>query len=80
MIDTPPEETRRRNADRAYVVPATALATQLKRFGEVRAELDAEGWDVVARRCGPTPAVVAETPDSGGGPDRTTAAPRRGSP
>ena len=47
VIDTPPEETRRRNADRAYVVPATALATQLKRFGEVRAELDAEGWDLV---------------------------------
>ena len=47
-IDTPPEETRRRNADRAYVVPAAALATQLKRFREVRdVELPDEGWDVV---------------------------------
>jgi len=47
VIDTPPEETRRRNADRAYVVPATALTAQLKRFREVRAELEDEGWELV---------------------------------
>ncbi len=47
LLDTPPEETRRRNADRAYVVPAPALTQQLKRFKEVRAEIDQEGWDLV---------------------------------
>jgi alkanesulfonate monooxygenase SsuD/methylene tetrahydromethanopterin reductase-like flavin-dependent oxidoreductase (luciferase family)/predicted kinase len=47
VIDTPPEETRRRNADRSYVVPAPALTTQLRRFREVRHELDDEGWDLV---------------------------------
>jgi alkanesulfonate monooxygenase SsuD/methylene tetrahydromethanopterin reductase-like flavin-dependent oxidoreductase (luciferase family)/predicted kinase len=47
VVDTPPEETRRRNADRAYVVPATALTHQLRRFAEVREELDSEGWDLV---------------------------------
>jgi alkanesulfonate monooxygenase SsuD/methylene tetrahydromethanopterin reductase-like flavin-dependent oxidoreductase (luciferase family)/predicted kinase len=47
VIDTPPEETRRRNADRSYVVPATALTQQLRRFQEARAELVDEGWDVV---------------------------------
>ena len=67
VIDTPPEETRRRNADRAYVVPATALATQLKRFGEVRAELDAEGWDRV-HVVRPDSPVVAETPDPAAAP------------
>ena len=77
VIDTPPEETRRRNADRAYVVPATALATQLKRFGEVRAELDAEGWDLV-HVVRPDSPVVAETPAPRLLPP-PTAAPRRGS-
>ncbi len=47
VIDTPPEETRRRNADRAYVVPASALAAQLKRVAQVRTELADEGWDEV---------------------------------
>jgi alkanesulfonate monooxygenase SsuD/methylene tetrahydromethanopterin reductase-like flavin-dependent oxidoreductase (luciferase family)/predicted kinase len=47
VIDTPPEETRRRNADRSYVVPATALTQQLRRFQDARAEVDDEGWDVV---------------------------------
>ncbi len=47
VLDTPPEETRRRNADRAYVVPAGALNQQLRRFKEVVAELDEEGWDVI---------------------------------
>jgi alkanesulfonate monooxygenase SsuD/methylene tetrahydromethanopterin reductase-like flavin-dependent oxidoreductase (luciferase family)/predicted kinase len=47
VVDTPAEETRRRNADRAYVVPATALTQQLRRFKDVRAELEDEGWDLV---------------------------------
>ena len=67
VIDTPPEETRRRNADRAYVVPATALATQLKRFGEARAELDTEGWDLV-HVVRPDSSVVAEVPDPAAAP------------
>jgi alkanesulfonate monooxygenase SsuD/methylene tetrahydromethanopterin reductase-like flavin-dependent oxidoreductase (luciferase family)/predicted kinase len=62
VIDTPPEETRRRNADRAYVVPAPALAGQLKRFREVRdVELPDEGWDGV-HVVTPDSPVVAETP------------------
>jgi alkanesulfonate monooxygenase SsuD/methylene tetrahydromethanopterin reductase-like flavin-dependent oxidoreductase (luciferase family)/predicted kinase len=47
LVDTPPGETRRRNADRAYVVPAPALTGQLQRFGRVRAEVAEEGWDHV---------------------------------
>jgi alkanesulfonate monooxygenase SsuD/methylene tetrahydromethanopterin reductase-like flavin-dependent oxidoreductase (luciferase family)/predicted kinase len=47
LVDTPPDETRRRNANRAYVVPAPALSQQLKRFAQVRTEVDEEGWDVV---------------------------------
>jgi alkanesulfonate monooxygenase SsuD/methylene tetrahydromethanopterin reductase-like flavin-dependent oxidoreductase (luciferase family)/predicted kinase len=47
VVDTPARETRRRNADRAYVVPADALNQQLRRFQEVRTELDEEGWDVI---------------------------------
>ena len=66
VVDTPPEETRRRNADRAYVVPATALAQQLRRFRETRAELEDEGWDLV-HVVTPEIAVVTEPP--------TTAAP-----
>jgi alkanesulfonate monooxygenase SsuD/methylene tetrahydromethanopterin reductase-like flavin-dependent oxidoreductase (luciferase family)/predicted kinase len=47
LVDTPPAETRRRNADRAYVVPAPALAQQLRRFAHVRQEVEQEGWDLV---------------------------------
>jgi alkanesulfonate monooxygenase SsuD/methylene tetrahydromethanopterin reductase-like flavin-dependent oxidoreductase (luciferase family)/predicted kinase len=62
VIDTPPEETRRRNADRAYVVPAPALGAQLKRFREVRdVELPGEGWDLV-HVVTPDSPVVIETP------------------
>jgi alkanesulfonate monooxygenase SsuD/methylene tetrahydromethanopterin reductase-like flavin-dependent oxidoreductase (luciferase family)/predicted kinase len=66
VVDTPPEETRRRNADRAYVVPATALTQQLRRFKEVRGELEQEGWDLVH-------VVVPES--SGTQPSRAAAAP-----
>ncbi len=47
LIDTPPDETRRRNADRAYVVPAPALAQQIKRFEDARSRIAEEGWDLV---------------------------------
>ena len=47
VIDTPEAENRRRNADRPYAVPASALTTQRRRFREVRGEIDAEGWDLV---------------------------------
>jgi alkanesulfonate monooxygenase SsuD/methylene tetrahydromethanopterin reductase-like flavin-dependent oxidoreductase (luciferase family)/predicted kinase len=61
VIDTPAEDTRRRNADRAYVVPAPALTQQLRRFKEVRGELDDEGWDLV-HVVTPDPAVAAPPP------------------
>ena len=60
LVDTPPAETRRRNADRAYVVPAAALTTQLRRFADVRAEVDDEGWDVVHVVTPEASATVAE--------------------
>ena len=47
VIDTPEAENRRRNLDRPYAVPASALATQRRRFRDVREEIDEEGWDVV---------------------------------
>ena len=47
VIDTPEAENRRRNTDRPYAVPASALTTQRRRFREVRGEIDAEGWDLV---------------------------------
>ncbi len=61
VVDTPPEETRRRNAERAYVVPATALTQQLRRFKESRAELEDEGWDLV-HVVTPEIAIVTEPP------------------
>ncbi len=58
VIDTPAAETRRRNADRDHVVPATALGQQLRRARQVRAEIETESWDQVH--------VVS--PDDGGAP------------
>ncbi len=47
LLDTPPEECRRRNRERDRPVPAPALAGQLKRAEAARTQLDLEGWDVV---------------------------------
>ncbi len=67
VVDTPPQETRRRNADRSYVVPATALSQQLRRFKEARAELDREGWDVI-HVVTPDSLVAAEMPAKAASP------------
>ena len=47
LLDTPDAECRRRNAARDRPVPAPALAGQLRSARDVRAVLEAEGWDLV---------------------------------
>jgi alkanesulfonate monooxygenase SsuD/methylene tetrahydromethanopterin reductase-like flavin-dependent oxidoreductase (luciferase family)/predicted kinase len=70
VIDTPEAENRRRNTDRPYAVPASALTTQRRRFREVRGEIDAEGWDIVhvvapdaAATDEPTPGIAPPASD-----------------
>ena len=46
VLDTPAAVCRARNAARDRPVPAAVLTGQLARLREVRAELEAEGWDV----------------------------------
>jgi alkanesulfonate monooxygenase SsuD/methylene tetrahydromethanopterin reductase-like flavin-dependent oxidoreductase (luciferase family)/predicted kinase len=48
LLDTPDAECRRRNAARDRPVPAPVLAGQLRSVRDVRGQLDAEGWDLVA--------------------------------
>jgi alkanesulfonate monooxygenase SsuD/methylene tetrahydromethanopterin reductase-like flavin-dependent oxidoreductase (luciferase family)/predicted kinase len=48
-FDTEDAECRRRNAARDRPVPAPVLASQLKRYRLVLAELAAEGWHLVER-------------------------------
>ncbi len=47
VFDTDPALCRARNRERAVPVPAPALTSQLRRMGDVHAELAAEGWDRV---------------------------------
>ena len=47
VFDVPAELARERNARRDRPVPAPALRAQLIRAGQVSAELDDEGWDLV---------------------------------
>jgi alkanesulfonate monooxygenase SsuD/methylene tetrahydromethanopterin reductase-like flavin-dependent oxidoreductase (luciferase family)/predicted kinase len=47
LFDVPAVLARERNARRDRPVPATALAAQLSRAAQVRAEIEAEGWDQV---------------------------------
>lgn len=65
VVDAPDEVCRRRNAQRDRPVPAPALRSQLARVREVRADLDAEDWDVVVgvdgSDAGPAVATVAIT-------------------
>jgi alkanesulfonate monooxygenase SsuD/methylene tetrahydromethanopterin reductase-like flavin-dependent oxidoreductase (luciferase family)/predicted kinase len=49
LFDTDPALCRRRNAQRDRGVPAAVLDGQLRRVPAVAAELDAEGWDLIAR-------------------------------
>ncbi|MCY4728185.1 LLM class flavin-dependent oxidoreductase [Nocardioides sp. STR2] len=49
LLDTPDAECRRRNGARDRPVPAPVLAGQLRSVRDVRAVLDAEGWDLVVR-------------------------------
>jgi alkanesulfonate monooxygenase SsuD/methylene tetrahydromethanopterin reductase-like flavin-dependent oxidoreductase (luciferase family) len=66
VFDTPPSVCRSRNASRDRPVPAPVLAGQLRRMREVRAELDAEGWDVrVLSTDEPPPVVVGEAAVAG---------------
>lgn len=46
-FDTPADVCRSRNAARDRPVPAPSLTGQLRRAGQVGAELDGEGWDLV---------------------------------
>ncbi|RYB94011.1 LLM class flavin-dependent oxidoreductase [Nocardioides oleivorans] len=48
LLDTPEAECRRRNSARDRPVPAPVLAAQLKTARDVRRQLEAEGWDLVA--------------------------------
>ncbi|TDD66818.1 LLM class flavin-dependent oxidoreductase [Jiangella aurantiaca] len=65
LFDTPAELCRARNAARDRPVPAPALAGQLRRAGQVGAELDGEGWDlVVTVDADASPADTAVTPVS----------------
>lgn len=47
LVDTDPALCRQRNGDRDVPVPAAALSGQLRRMTAVRAEVGAEGWDLV---------------------------------
>lgn len=70
LVQTPPAECRRRNARRDRPVPAAILTAQQRRFREVAAAVETEGWDAVERVDGgavaapePAPATaVAEGP------------------
>jgi len=73
VLDTPPEETRRRNATRERAVPASALTTQLRRFREVGRELGEEGWDLVHV----VSATAAPAEPAGSARERPTPAPER---
>nr|WP_246402215.1 LLM class flavin-dependent oxidoreductase [Jiangella mangrovi] len=47
LVDTSADVCRARNTARDRPVPAPALAGQLRKAGQVGAELDGEGWDLV---------------------------------
>ncbi|HEV7205429.1 MAG TPA: LLM class flavin-dependent oxidoreductase [Jatrophihabitans sp.] len=49
VFDVPAAAVRQRNAERDRPVPAPALATQLSRAADARAQVEIEGWDVVVR-------------------------------
>jgi alkanesulfonate monooxygenase SsuD/methylene tetrahydromethanopterin reductase-like flavin-dependent oxidoreductase (luciferase family)/predicted kinase len=72
VFDTPTAVCRSRNAARDRPVPANVLSTQLQRMREVRAELEAEGWDVGV--------VSAEEPAPVSAPTAAPPAPTEGGP
>src|SRR5215475_6473274 len=47
LVDTDPEECRRRNRARGMPVPAPVLAGQLRRMRAAADEIRGEGWDLV---------------------------------
>lgn len=76
VFDTPAAVCRGRNAGRDRPVPANVLNGQLQRMRDVRAELDAEGWDVrVVSTDEPAPAPVSVSA-TGPGPHVAVAGPR----
>ncbi|PUA82602.1 LLM class flavin-dependent oxidoreductase [Nocardioides currus] len=62
VLDTPAAVCRARNSARDRPVPAPVLGAQLQRMREVRAELDAEGWDVRAVATDAPEPVTSTTP------------------
>ena len=58
LFDTNPEEIRARNRTKARPLPAAALRQQLARWTEVRADLAADGFDLVLE-----PVPVRHVPD-----------------
>lgn len=72
VFDTPSALCRVRNAGRDRPVPASALGAQLKRAGQVLAELSAEGWDEVL--------IVRDAPDAPGSPPGSPPANPAGQP
>ncbi|HEX5970122.1 MAG TPA: AAA family ATPase, partial [Intrasporangium sp.] len=59
VLDTSDAECRRRNASRDRPVPAPVLAGQLRAVRDLRAELEAEGWDLVVPVADEAPAPDA---------------------
>ncbi len=72
LLATPDAECRRRNAERDRPVPAPALARQLRQVRDVRAELEAEGWDHVVVVAGDATPAAPPAPAPDPAADRTT--------
>jgi alkanesulfonate monooxygenase SsuD/methylene tetrahydromethanopterin reductase-like flavin-dependent oxidoreductase (luciferase family)/predicted kinase len=71
LFEVPATLARQRNAQLERRVPASVLAAQLSRAGQVRAEIEAEGWDqvVVVAADAPAPIARAQRPEPRSGSD-----------
>jgi alkanesulfonate monooxygenase SsuD/methylene tetrahydromethanopterin reductase-like flavin-dependent oxidoreductase (luciferase family)/predicted kinase len=61
LVDTDPEECRRRNRARHLAVPATVLESQIRRMRTALTEVGGEGWDLVAT-AGPAQPEASHSP------------------
>jgi alkanesulfonate monooxygenase SsuD/methylene tetrahydromethanopterin reductase-like flavin-dependent oxidoreductase (luciferase family) len=61
LVDTDPEECRRRNRARHLAVPATVLEGQIRRMRTALTEIGGEGWDLVAT-AGPAQPEASHSP------------------